>query len=339
MPLDPSPTAGQEQAFVPPQPHEHLASATTRNMLLIQSALLQGAREYLCDEGFVELLPPVVGPVTDPGCRGAKQVDIDYYGRRYKLMTSVIFYKQAALLAHPKIFYIAPCVRLEPFTTSSTLRHLTEFHQIDVEAADTSREEMLEICQGVVRGALRRVIKQLPHVLDELGRDPGAFTDLLEQSFPSIRHMDVVETLHKLGHEQNPDGEIDWEGEALISRQHTRPFFITDYPKGSRGFPDRESRTLPGRLRNFDLVAPEGYGELCSGSEREGDYTRVIERMRETGENPAKYEWYLKTFKEGGIPQSAGFGLGAQRLTRYAAGLHSVWQASAFPKLPGVMAP
>jgi asparaginyl-tRNA synthetase len=116
------------------------------------------------------------------------------------------------------------------------------------------------------------------------------------------------------------------------------PFFVTDYPKGSRGFYDRENPDAPGYLRNFDLIAPEGYGELCSGSEREYDYRRIVARIRETGENPAKYGWYLDLVREG-IPASAGFGIGVERLTRYIAGLDMVWQANAYPKLPGVVSP
>jgi asparaginyl-tRNA synthetase len=141
-----------------------------------------------------------------------------------------------------------------------------------------------------------------------------------------------------MGHPQSPDAEIDWRGEAKLSRKASRPFFITDYPKGSRGFYDRERRDRPGYLGNFDLIAPEGYGEMCSGSEREADYATVIARMRESGENPAKYGWFLRMVREG-IPPSAGFGIGLERFTRYVAGLHSVWQASAYPKVPGVALP
>jgi len=91
-------------------------------------------------------------------------------------------------------------------------------------------------------------------------------------------------------------------------------------------------------LRNFDLLAAEGYGELASGGEREWEYRRVITRMRETGENPAKYGWYLRMVRDG-IPASAGFGLGLERLVRYLGGLEYVWQASAYPKVPGLAAP
>jgi asparaginyl-tRNA synthetase len=321
-------------AGLPASPREHLSSPVTRAVLRVQHRMLAAAREFLCEQGFVELLPPIVGPVTDPGARGAKQVDVDYYGHRYKLMTSAILYKQASLTAFDKIFCIAPNVRLEPLETATTSRHLAEFHQIDVEVAQASRDDVMRLAEGLVSHVVAEVVTEL----DGLGRDTAVFADLLAGPFGRRTHTEAVADLHGLGHPQNPDAEIDWAGEALLSRQETKPFFITDYPKGSRGFYDRENRDRPGFLRNFDLIAPEGYGELCSGSERENDYATIIARMRETGENPAKYGWYLQMLRDG-IPASAGFGIGVERLTRYIAGLDAVWQASAYPKVPGVASP
>jgi asparaginyl-tRNA synthetase len=322
-----------------PLPREHLSSPVTRNMLTVQRKILAAAREYLNGQGFAEFLPPLIGPVTDPAVRGAKQVDIDYYGHRYKLMASVILYKQATLVGCEKIFYIAPNVRLEPPETSATHRHLAEFHQIDVEMAGANRERITSMLEQLVIHVVRRVVEDLPDVLEELGRDPGAFKELLAGlPFDRITHSEAVNTLLDDQHDQNPDAEIDWPGEEILSHKASRPFFMIDYPKGSRGFYDRESRTVPGRLNNFDLIAPEGYGELCSGSEREFEYERIMARMRETGENPAKYGWYLDMVREG-IPDSAGFGLGLERLTRYVCGLDAVWQASAYPKVPGVVSP
>lgn len=317
---------------------EHLESPETRSALLIQHHILAAMRQRLSALGFVEILLPIIGPVTDPGVRGSKQVDIDYYGHRYKLMTSAILYKQASLLAFDKIFCVAPNVRLEPPQTASTGRHLTEFHQLDVEIADANRDDAMNVAEDVVVHAVRRVIAELPDRLEALGRDSGAFTELLHQPFDRITHARAVRNLIDLGHPQSPDAEIDWTGEAILSHKVARPVFITDYPKGSRGFYDRESQETAGVLCNFDLIAPEGYGELISGSEREFEYARIIERMRETGENPAKYEWYLRMAKYG-IRGSAGFGLGVERLTRYIAGLEYVWQSTAYPKLPGLVSP
>ena len=331
-------TAPTSETAQPPSPREHLASPVTAAVLTIQHRMLMAARQFLCEQGFTELLLPIVGPVTDPGARGAKQVDIDYYGLRYKLMTSTILYKQASLTMFDKIFCIAPNVRLEPLDTVVTSRHLAEFHQIDVELAGASRDEAMQVAEDMISHLVNRVMAELPGEFELLGRDTAVLARLAAEPFDRRQHCDAVAALHALGHPQNPDAEIDWAGEALLSRHTRRPFFLLDYPKGSRGFYDRESRERPGVLRNFDLIATEGYGELCSGSEREHDYATIVARMRETGENPAKYGWYLSMVREG-IPASAGFGIGVERLTRYITGLHSVWQASAFPKVPGLGAP
>lgn len=323
---------------LPASPREHLSAETTRAVLCIQHVMLDAAREYLTEQGCVEVLLPIIGPVTDPGARGAKQVDVDYYGHRYKLMTSAILYKQATLTTFDRIFCIASNVRLEPLETSSTSRHLVEFHQIDVELAGASRTEAMAVAEGAVRAMARAVTERSRAQLDVLGRDVDAFVDLLTERFDARTHAAAVDQLVEIGHPQNPDAEIDWQGEVLLSAKASRPFFVTDYPKGSRGFYDRENPDQPGRLRNFDLLAPEGYGELASGGEREHDYGAIITRMRETGENPAKYRWYLDMVRAG-IPASAGFGLGVERLTRYLAGVDHAWQATAFPKVPGLVAP
>jgi asparaginyl-tRNA synthetase len=320
----------------PAAPHEHLTDETTRAALLVQQCVAGAARRTLVDAGFVELAAPLVGPVTDPGVRGAKQADVDYYGARYKIMTSAILYKQAALLAFDRIFTIAPNLRLEPPETAGTGRHLVEFHQIDVEMADTDRAGAMAMAQSLVTAAITAVLAELPAELKQLGRDPAAFAELVDEPFDLVTHADAVADLIGLGAEQQTTAEISWPGEYTLSLRAPRPFFVTDYPKGSRGFYDRESDTRPGVLNNFDLIAPEGFGELASGGEREFELARIVTRMRETGENPAKYRWYLDMVRQG-IRPSAGFGIGLERLTRYLTGLEHVWQVSAFPKLPGVV--
>ncbi|MFC4375371.1 asparagine synthetase A [Nocardia halotolerans] len=322
----------------PPAPYLHLTSPRTVATLAMQAKFLAGAREFLTAEGFTELLPPIIGPVTDPGARGAKQVDIDYYGHRYKLMTSGILYKQASLLSFGKIFCLAPNVRLEPLETAVTHRHLVEFHQLDVEFAHGSRAQAMDLAERLTRHCVEHVVATCGRELEILGRDQGELTRAVARRYGRQRHSEVVGDLRELGHPQDEHTEIDWVGEELISTMREIPFFITDYPKGSRGFYDRESAQEPGVLRNFDLIFPGGFGEMMSGSEREADYGRVMRRIRETGENPAKYEWYL-TLARKGLPPSAGFGLGVERFTRFLGGLDAVWEATAYPKLPGQARP
>src|SRR5580698_2956825 len=168
-------------ALPPADPREHLTSEVTRAALRLQSRMLAATREHLSAHGFVELLAPIIGPVTDPGARGSKQVDVDFYGHRYKLMSSAILYKQAGLLAFDKTFYIAPNIRLEPLETASSSRHLAEFHQIDVEVAQASREQVMSVLETLVTHVVERVLETANQELEFLGRDQDALASILTQ--------------------------------------------------------------------------------------------------------------------------------------------------------------
>lgn len=305
-----------------------------RRILRIQAALGGAIREYLNGQGFTELLPPIIGPVTDPGIRGAKQVTIDFYGREYKVMSSAILYKQMMAASLGKIYFFSPNVRLEPLETAATGRHLVEFVQVDVEEAEAT-----------VENAMARAESLLSHVSDyarrELAADLAAFPRTLNGGTPPFRRLTYEEALRVLadhGREVPYGVEIPWDHEEFLSSLYVEPFFIRDYPRGARGFYDREDPARPGILRDFDLLYPEGYGEAVSGAEREYEYAKVIARLRETGENPSKYGWYLDMLREG-IPPSSGFGIGIERLTRYVCGLKAVWEARPYPKVAGIYSP
>jgi asparaginyl-tRNA synthetase len=308
-------------------------------VLRVQNVVLDTARRFLRDEGFTELLPPIIGPVTDPGARGSKQVDVDYYGHPYKLMSSGILYKQASLRAFERVLNVAPNVRLEPIETAATHRHLTEFHQLDVELARARRDEAMSLAERLLSALVSEVSTTMGGEIGALGQEINVLRPACETPYRRITHAEAVQELGALGHAQDAGSEISWRAEELLSRTAEAPFFVTDYPKGARGFYDREDPETPGSLRNFDLLAPNGFGELASGGEREHLYRNIIMRLRETGENPRKYGWYIDLARDGGIPPSAGFGMGVERLTRYLCGLGAVWQASAYPKVPGQVTP
>ena len=317
---------------------EHLNSPVTKAMVMIQLRVLKTVREFLDQNGFVEMLAPIFGPVTDPGSGWDKQVSVDYYGRRYKLMSSVFFYKQAALLAFDKVFFVASNVRAEPAVRASTGRHLAEFHQIDVEVKSGSREEVMQIAEGLVIRVIEDVIAHCGAELAVLGRTDKDLLQLITRPFDVISHREAMSRLDKAGYPRSSRASIDWEGERILSATYGQPFFIIDYPKGGRAFMNRISDEDPDVLDNFDLIAADGWGELASGSSREADYNRMIARMIETGEDPENYGWYLDMIRIG-LPGSAGFGIGLERLVRYLSGVTALWQATAFPKLPGQLSP
>jgi asparaginyl-tRNA synthetase len=303
-------------------------------ILKVQDEIISSLRDYLRSEGFIEILAPIIGPVTDPGIRGAKQVSINYYGSEFKLMSSMILYKQMAITAYSKIFALSPNIRMEPLETIKTRRHLTEFRQIDIEEAHATYEEMMQLAEKMLCHAIENVKKNCNEELEELGR--RLHTPKIP--FKRYTYHEAVEVLNQHGFNLGYENEIPWTAEEALSAINQTPFWITDYPVSARGFYYLEHADRHGMLRDFDLLYPEGYGEAISGGEREYKHDQILERIKTGGEDPAKYAWYLQMLKEG-IPSSAGFGIGVERLTRFICGVENIWEAVPFPKVAGIISP
>jgi asparaginyl-tRNA synthetase len=299
--------------------HINIRSERSKAILTIQHHLISALRDYLVSEGFFEILAPVVGPATDPGIRGAGIVDFDYYGVSYKVMSSMILYKQMALGVFDSVFAVSPNVRLEPPETISTGRHLVEFHQLDLESAHRTCEEMMDLGDHMICYCMERV-RDCEDELRILGRKLPTFSP----PFKRVPHCSIEKKL-------SITGEVPWEEERIISEEMGEPFWIVDYPVGSRGFYYLEN---DGILKSMDLILPEGFGEVISGGEREYEYRRVKKLLEEEG-LVNDYAWYLDMLKKG-VPPSAGFGIGIERFTRYICGLDHIWESSPFPKVPGI---
>jgi len=302
--------------------------------LKVQDQIISSIRDFLRREGFIEILAPIIGPVTDPGIRGANQVSIDYYGARFKVMSSMILYKQMAVTCLSKIFALSPNIRIEPLETIKTRRHLTEFRQVDIEEACATYYQMMKLGERMLCHVIEDVKRKREMELKELGRKLETPTT----PFKKYSYHEAIEVLQSIGFNLKYGNEIPWDAEEAISAIHNAPFWITDYPVTARGFYYLEHPDRPNILKDFDLLYPEGFGEAVSGGEREHRYENVVERIKQGGENPAKYTWYLEMLKEG-IPPSSGFGIGVERLTRYICGIENIWDAVPFPKVAGIISP
>jgi len=303
-------------------------------VLRIQDQLIDSIRKFLRKNGFVEILAPIIGPVTDPGIREAQQASFSYYGNEFKIMSSMILYKQMIIASIPKVFSISPNIRLEPLETVKTKRHLTEFRQVDIEQAFASYQEMMRLAEAMVCAVIEETKNKCKRELELLKRT----LETPRKPFKKYTYKEAVEIVKSLGFRMNYKEELSWQAEEALSRMHKEPFWIVEYPLTARGFYYRERSDSPETLLDFDLIYPEGYGEAISGGEREIRSKKVAERIRRKGEDPAKYGWYLEMLKKG-IPPSAGFGIGVERLTRYFCGLENIWDAVPFPKVAGVSSP
>jgi asparaginyl-tRNA synthetase len=303
-------------------------------VLKVQDQILTSLRDFLRGEGFIEILAPIIGPATDPGIRGAKQASIQYYGAPFKIMSSMILYKQMMTSSFEKIFALSPNIRLEPLESAKTARHLAEFRQIDLEMVYASYGDAMNLAEDLLMSVVRDVRENCSEELNGLGRELKE----VHGPFKRLTHKQAVEMSRSKGYTVSYVEEIPWDAEAALSAMHNAPFFIYDYPLVSRGFYNREDPVRPGILRDFDMLYPEGFGEAISGGEREHTYKGVLKRMKLTGVDPEEYGWYLQMLKEG-VPPSVGFGIGVERLTRWICGLKTIWEAVPFPKVPGIASP
>ena len=301
--------------------------ASMRDVLEIQKAITVAARRSLEKLGFLEITPPVTAPATDPGLRGAKHFEIDFYGKKYRLTGSMIMHKIAAASALRKTFALSPCIRKEKPESAKTGRHLVEFWQIDVEMLGT-KEEAMKTAETLLRDVIEEVSASKKSELERLGRK----LRVPELPLKRITHAEAIELGRRLGFKLKDDEEIPWDAEKAISKEIGEPFFVMDYSDGSRGFYDK---TFGDKQLSFDLIYPDGFGEALSGSERESDAEAIRKKLIQVGQEPEEYGWFIDIVADKKVKQTAGFGFGLERMTRYICGLDKIEEATPFPKLPG----
>ena len=331
LPLDPEdPSPAKVDAFTR---YSYLVIRSPKYMKVLkaQQEILKYIREFLYGKGFTELLSPMISPCSDPGLRGAKKLKTTFYGETYELMSSVIMFKQASVAALERVFFVARNVREEPPENVKTGRHLCEFTQIDVEWAFASMWDAMKLGEELVKYVIERFSDEHGSLLKEFGRELEA----PKAPFKVLSYDEAVRELEKVGIKTPKGKELTFGGEAKLPELYGSPVWIIMYPKESRGFYYIEDEEKKGYNRDFNLVLPEGCGEVIDGGEREYRYEKIVERIKLMGEDPKNYSWFLELAKIG-IPPSSGFGLGLERFTRYILGLKYVWEASLFPKVPGI---
>ncbi len=309
-----------------------LRSKLLQSVVRLQQYILEYVREFLYREGFTELLPPIASVVSDPGLRGARKLRTSLYGVEYELTSSVIMYKQSSAAVFEKIFYVARNIREEPPENIGTGRHLVEFTQIDLEWALASVDDVIRLAERLLEYVSEKLAREKSWLYGELGVEPYVF----KPPFPRLTYDEALEVAKRLGYSVEWGKELSHEAETAIAMEYDSPVWITGFPVVSRGFyylPDPDS---PRYNRDFNLILPRGYGEVIDGGEREYRYEELVKRIKAVGEPLEKYEWFLDLARAGGIPPSAGWGLGLERLTRFLAGLKHVGLATPFPKLPDV---
>jgi len=309
--------------------HRHLwlRSSKQHAILKIRNEIIRATYEFFNKEGFVKIDAPIL-----TGNAAENTTDLfhtEYFDQDAYLSQSGQLYAEAAALALGKVFTHGPTFRAEK---SKTRRHLIEFWMIEPEMAFMHQDESLEIQEQYVAYLVQSVLNNCDLELDTLERDKDLLKQYTQLPYPRISYDEAVEML------KANDFEVEWgedfgsPEETFLSSQYDRPLFIVNYPKAIKPFymkehPEREEIVLCA-----DMIAPEGYGEIIGGSEREDDYETLLQQIKDYGLNVEDYEWYLDLRRYGSVPHS-GFGLGLERAVTWISGTEHIREAIPFPRL------
>lgn len=295
---------------------EKMHSKKTAAVLGIQSTALSSICGFLHERGFVQLMPVILSPITDPLCHSVADASVEYDGQRLQLTKSMILHKQMAVSSPhlQKIFIVSPNVRLEKPELGQLGRYLIEFTQVDMEMKGASKLEFMQLFEELMVRVSEDVIRERGEELKFLGRR----LEVPKIPFPVYESK---EWRKKLGE----------TFEKELSLRETSPFWVMDH---TREFYDKEEGAT-GYYHNYDLFYPEGFGEGLSGAERDFEYSVLRRKLLERGQKEEQFGAYMELAKQGYLAPSSGGGIGVERLVRYLCGLKHIGEVSPFAKVPG----
>lgn len=293
----------------------------------VRNTIINATYEYLSQNGYIKIDSPILTPSA---CEGTTELfDLEYFdeGNAY-LSQSGQLYLEAAIMSHGKVFDFGPVFRAEK---SKTRRHLTEFWMMDVETAFVEHEENIKIQEELVCHIVNKVLELNEPELKILDRDIEALKKV-QAPFERMTHVEAVTKLHELGSDIKENDDLGGDDETILTKEFDKPIFIEKYPAEVKAFYMKRDPEDPTRALCADLLAPEGYGEIIGGSQREDDHDTLLERIKEHKLPVEDFQWYLDLRKYGSVPHS-GFGYGLERIVTWITGIEHVRETIPFPRL------
>lgn len=291
----------------------------------IKDSLVRGAREWFHENGYIEVNPPIITGVAPEDSTTLFQ--LKYFDRIAYLSQTAQFYLESLIYSLEKVYSLTPSFRAEK---SRTPRHLAEYWHLEMEAAWVDNEGNMKVQEELVSAMLHNAVAECSPELKFLKRDP-AILQKIEPPFERMKYDEAMEYLQKKGLEVSWGSDLGAIEERELTKDKTIPVFVVNYPKELKPFYMKENPEDPRTYKNSDLLAPEGFGEIIGGSERETDNALLLERLQEKGESLDSYKWYLDLRKYGSVPHS-GFGLGMERIVTWVCKLEHIRDAIPYPR-------
>jgi asparaginyl-tRNA synthetase len=307
----------------------HLWIRTPRQaaILRIRAEAVRSARNYMDAQGYTLTDAPIFTPAA---CEGTTTLfEVDYIDDQKAYLTqSGQLYVEATAAALGKVYCFGPTFRAEK---SKTRRHLTEFWMLEPEAAYAHLDDMMALGEGLVAAVVQGVVKNRPADLEALKRDVKALEKVVPP-FPRITYEEAIQTLQKAGNSAKFGDDFGGDEETIISKSFDKPVMIHRYPSAMKAFYMESDPARPDLALNFDMIAPEGYGEIIGGGERLSSYDTLVERLKQNNLPADSFQWYLDLRRYGSVPH-AGFGLGLERTVAWICGTEHIREVIPFPRM------
>jgi len=306
--------------------HLWLRSSLQRAGLRVRSEVEQAIHDFFYARDFVRIDTPILTGAI--GEHAGTLFETDYFGETAYLAQTGQLYVEAACPAFRRVYCFGPTFRAEK---SKTRRHLTEFWMIEPEVAFADSNDNMRLQEEFVSYIVERALERCQEELKVLERDTAKL-ELVKPPFPRMSYTEAVDFLRAQGSEVEWGHDLGAVDENLLMEGRDIPLFVYDYPKSVKAFYMKENPDDPRTVLCNDLLAPEGYGEIIGGSQREDDLGRLQGRIREEKLPEEAYAWYLDLRRFGTFTHS-GFGLGLERTVGWITGRHHIREMIPFPRL------
>jgi len=307
--------------------HLWLRTPKQRAIARVRAETIRAIRSFFDDRGYTNVDAPIF---TDSSVEGTTTLfEVDYFEDTAYLSQSGQLYMEAAAMALGKVYCFGPTFRAEK---SKTRRHLTEFWMVEPEVAYLQHAGNLDLAEDFVAHIVDHVREACREELEEtLERDMDAL-DAIDKPFPRISYDEAVDLLQSEGSDIEWGEDFGGRDETVLTERYDKPVLVDRFPSDLKPFYMRHDPDDPDKALCIDMLAPEGYGEIIGGGERESDLNVLEERIDLEGLPQEAYDWYLDLRKYGSVPH-AGFGLGIERTVAWLCGIHHVRETIAFPRM------
>ncbi len=313
--------------FLADRRHLWLRSSRQFAIMRIRHRIVKAIRDFFDERGYTLMDSPIMTGSAAEGTTTLFETDYFDLGKAY-LTQSGQLYAEAGAMALGKVYCFGPTFRAEK---SKTRRHLTEFWMVEPEVAFNDLDDNMVLAEEFLEYIVQSVLRDRKAELQILERDTK-FLENVKKPLPRISYTEAVEILKSKGVNFEWGNDFGAADETVISEQFDRPVMVHRYPSKIKAFYMKRDPSNPDLALALDVLAPEGYGEIIGGSQREDDYEALLQRLNEHNLPREAFEWYLDLRRYGTVPHS-GFGLGLERTVSWICGLDHLREAIPFPRM------